>query len=71
MVGKVLERANGIAGLLREHGGVTVTYSALIQPVWMTYLAELMKITAGGMNAAYKGRAALVLATIWGGADDA
>src|SRR5690606_33287926 len=46
MVGKVLERADRIAGFLREHGGVTVTYSTLIQPVWMTNVARLMKITA-------------------------
>ena len=48
--GKVLERTHSIAGLLREHGGVTVTYSTLIQPVWMTNVARLMKITADGMN---------------------
>src|SRR3546814_17161633 len=34
MVGKMLEGADRIAGLLRKHDGVTVTYSNLIQPVW-------------------------------------
>jgi hypothetical protein len=56
MIGKMLERADRIAGLLREHGGLTVTYSGLIQPVWMTFRQELMKITAGGMNSGYKHR---------------
>src|SRR5690606_34229476 len=43
MVGKMLEGADRIAGLLRKHGGVTVTYSTLIQPVWMRFPGVLMK----------------------------
>src|SRR3546814_3721722 len=43
MVGKMLEGADRIAGLLRKHDGVTVTYSTLIQPVWMRFPGVLMR----------------------------
>src|SRR3546814_12379350 len=37
LVGKLLEGADRIADLLRQHDGVTVTYSTLIQTVWMRF----------------------------------
>src|SRR3546814_20286640 len=50
MIGKLLDGSDRVAGLLREHGRVTVTYSGLIQPVWMIFPGVLIKITAIGMN---------------------
>ncbi|BBB08015.1 branched-chain amino acid ABC transporter substrate-binding protein [Sphingopyxis sp. EG6] len=67
----MLERTDRVAGLLRKHGGLTVTYSGLIQPVGMTFRPELMKITAGGMNAVYKRGQDADGGDDWGVADDA